>query len=114
MTLDRAGDALWFAGAFVLLGSALVARHRRQPQHRMVPMVLTWIAIFALLFAIAHWIDGRKEAPALQPISTIILHNVYYRTLIYWLAPGTGANPALSPDHRSSGPDMLGSSAGHL
>lgn len=61
MSLDRAGDALWFAGSLVLLGSALAARRRAHPPQRMLVMALVWVAIFGLLFAIAHLIDTEQR-----------------------------------------------------
>jgi LPXTG-motif cell wall-anchored protein len=58
VTGDRAAGLIAILGAMILVGSALIAR-RRWPAGRMLPMALTWIAIFAALFAIAHWLDGR-------------------------------------------------------
>lgn len=58
MTSDRAAGLIAILGAMILVGSALIAR-RRWPTGRMLPMMLAWIAIFAALFAVAHWLDGR-------------------------------------------------------
>lgn len=49
---------IWILGCMVLVGSALLAR-RRWGGQRLWPMALAWIAIFALLFLVAHWIDAR-------------------------------------------------------
>jgi len=58
MTLDRADDFIWIAGAMILVGSALIAR-RHLPHGPRLPMAIAWVAIFIILFGIAHWIDAR-------------------------------------------------------
>lgn len=60
MTLDRAGDVIWIAGAMTLVGSALVVRWRRGAGGAMITMAILWVGIFAVLFGIAHWLDGRS------------------------------------------------------
>lgn len=60
MTIDRAGDVIWIAGAMTLVGSALVVRwHRGATRNRVAAMALIWAGIFVILFAIAHWLDAR-------------------------------------------------------
>lgn len=54
MTMGTGADILWFAMAFTLVLSALVAR--RLPMKDWLKMGLAWAAIFALLFlAIRTW-----------------------------------------------------------
>jgi len=60
MNLDRAGDVIWIVGAMMLVGSALVVRRRGNGRNAMVTMAVLWAAIFAALFGIAHWLDGRR------------------------------------------------------
>jgi uncharacterized membrane protein YeiB len=60
MTLDRAGDFIWIAGAMVLVGSALIAR-RHLPHGPKWRTALLWVAIFLILFGIAHMIDVRRQ-----------------------------------------------------
>lgn len=55
MTSDSAVDLVWFAGAFVLVLSALVARRIKLAEG--VKMALAWIAIFGLVF-LAIWTFG--------------------------------------------------------
>jgi energy-converting hydrogenase Eha subunit C len=57
MNLDRAGGFIWILGAMMLVASALIVR--RRPTARMIRAALIWIAIFVILFAAAHWMDGR-------------------------------------------------------
>lgn len=59
MNLDRAGDVIWIVGAMTLVGSALVVRWRGGARNMMATMALLWAAIFAVLFGVAHWLDGR-------------------------------------------------------
>jgi drug/metabolite transporter (DMT)-like permease len=63
MSLDRAGDFIWIAGALLLVGSALLAR-RHLPHGPKSRTALLWLGIFALLFGIAHVIDTRRQAGA--------------------------------------------------
>jgi len=60
MNLDRAGDVIWITGAMILVGSALIVRWRRGASNAMLTTALIWAAIFAVLFGIAHWLDGRQ------------------------------------------------------
>jgi crotonobetainyl-CoA:carnitine CoA-transferase CaiB-like acyl-CoA transferase len=62
MTFDRAGEVIWLLGGMVLVGSALIAR-RHMPRGRMLMMALVWVVIFAILFAVAHRMDRKGEAP---------------------------------------------------
>ncbi len=50
MTMGTGADILWFAMAFTLVLSALVAR--RLPMKDWLKMGLAWAAIFALLFLV--------------------------------------------------------------
>ena len=50
MTMGTGADILWFAMAFTLVLSALVAR--RLPMKDWLKMALAWAAIFALLFLV--------------------------------------------------------------
>jgi hypothetical protein len=59
MSLDRAGDLIWIAGALVLVGSALVVRQRQMPRGRFLAMALVWVAVFVAAFAVAHMLDHR-------------------------------------------------------
>ncbi len=59
MNVDRVGDVIWIVGAMTLVGSALIVRWRRGAGNAMVTMALLWAAIFAVLFGVAHWLDGR-------------------------------------------------------
>ncbi|MET0250126.1 MAG: TIGR02281 family clan AA aspartic protease [Sphingobium sp.] len=60
---DQAMSSLWYVGAIVLVGSALVAR--RLPMNAVLRMALLWIGIFALLWAVfssaeqAGWLKGQ-------------------------------------------------------
>jgi hypothetical protein len=60
MNLDRAGDVIWITGAMMLVGSALIVRWRRGASNAVLTMALIWAGIFAALFGIAHWLDGRQ------------------------------------------------------
>lgn len=59
MMQDRAVAVIWLVGALVLVGRALIVRRnsRYAPGLR---MALIWVAIFALLFGLAHWVDLRR------------------------------------------------------
>ena len=50
MTMGTGADILWFAMAFTLVVSALVAR--RLPMKDWLKMGLAWAAIFALIFLV--------------------------------------------------------------
>ncbi|SNS43818.1 hypothetical protein [Sphingopyxis indica] len=50
MTMETGADMLWFAMAFTLVVSALVAR--RLPMKDWLKMGLAWAAIFALVFLV--------------------------------------------------------------
>ncbi|MCC2601097.1 hypothetical protein [Sphingopyxis yananensis] len=56
MTGDGIVQTIWFIGAFTLVISALVAR--RLPIGDVLKMALIWIAIFAVMFAVASWWQG--------------------------------------------------------
>ena len=54
MTGDTTVQILWFAGAFALVLSSLLAR--RLPMADWIKMALAWVAIFGLVFlAIRTW-----------------------------------------------------------
>jgi hypothetical protein len=59
MTLDRAADFIWIVGAMVLAASALVAR-KGLPHRPKATIAIAWLAIFVILFGVAHWIDVRR------------------------------------------------------
>lgn len=50
MTGDTAVQMLWFAGAFTLVVSSLLAR--RLPVADWLKMALAWVAIFGLVFLV--------------------------------------------------------------
>ncbi|HKX89271.1 MAG TPA: hypothetical protein VJM13_08685 [Sphingopyxis sp.] len=50
MTGDTTVQILWFAGAFVLVLSSLLAR--RLPMADWIKMALAWVAIFGLVFLV--------------------------------------------------------------
>ncbi|MBB6424533.1 hypothetical protein [Sphingopyxis sp. JAI128] len=50
MTGDTTVQILWFAGAFALVLSSLLAR--RLPMADWVKMALAWVAIFGLVFLV--------------------------------------------------------------
>jgi len=50
MTGDTAVQMLWFAGAFTLVISSLLAR--RLPMADWLKMALAWVAIFGLVFLV--------------------------------------------------------------
>lgn len=50
MTGDTTVQILWFAGAFALVLSSLLAR--RLPMADWIKMALAWIAIFGLVFLV--------------------------------------------------------------
>jgi hypothetical protein len=57
--MDRAGSVIGLVGAMILVGSAMIVRTRAVPNRMRWQMALLWAAIFAGLFTVAHWIDGR-------------------------------------------------------
>ncbi len=50
MTGDMTVQILWFAGAFALVLSSLLAR--RLPMADWIKMALAWVAIFGLMFLV--------------------------------------------------------------
>lgn len=52
MTGDTTVQILWFAGAFALVLSSLLAR--RLPMADWIKMALAWVAIFGLVFLVVR------------------------------------------------------------
>jgi hypothetical protein len=50
MTADTSVQMIWFAGAFALVLSSLLAR--RLPMADWIKMALAWVAIFGLVFLV--------------------------------------------------------------
>lgn len=57
MSDERAIGVVWLLGALILVGSALVVRRR---ERGWLPAAIVWLIIFAVLFLIAHAIDGGR------------------------------------------------------